>query len=160
METWLPWLIVSTLLLLAFVSVVAMMTIWFRQERTMMNQQFLSWMVNLSTETTKMLSTQTEATERLVDKAMALAKSGDPLAFQSIQAMGTTPSAYDEPYDPSPEGEIARIEARQKGVHEQDGDLNGSEEEFLAGLYDAPGNEFFTVDGREHWSGTGTDSVS
>jgi hypothetical protein len=48
----------------------------------------------------------------LLEKAQALVAASDPLAYQAIQAM-SSPQQYSEPdFDPSEEGEIARIAAR------------------------------------------------
>lgn len=48
----------------------------------------------------------------LLEKAQALVAASDPLAYQAIQAMSTPQQYSDVDYDPSEEGEIARIEAR------------------------------------------------
>lgn len=65
----------------------------------------------------------------LLDKALAMLGTKDPLSFQSVQYM--TPGGYDsgDDYDPSPDGEIARIAARQgtRYGEETEGDLNASE---------------------------------
>lgn len=58
------------------------------------------------------LETSQRNTHLLLDKAIALVGTSDPLAFQAVQAM--SPEAeYDgqAPYDPSDEGEIARLNA-------------------------------------------------
>lgn len=159
MEMWLPWLIVSTLLLLVCVAVPVFLIRSSRSERQELIRSFSSLMEASAAQYAQATVAQTEATERLVDKAMALAATTDPLSFQSVQAMGTTLSAYDETgFDPSDEGEIARINQRNPGRGEDE--LNGSEAQYLADLFDAPGNEFFGADGRERWAVTGPDAAS
>lgn len=94
-------------------------------------------MMELSNLNRLALTTQLQQSSRtlsehlsLTDKAMALVKSGDPLAFQSIQAMAATPSGYDsfQSFDPSDEGENERIGARTPGLVE---DVSGREEAFF-----------------------------
>lgn len=48
----------------------------------------------------------------LLEKAQALVAASDPLAYQAIQAMSVPPQYSEPDFDPSDEGEIARIAAR------------------------------------------------
>lgn len=75
-------------------------------------------------ETTK----QQQLLVGLADKGMALAATTDPLAFQAVQAMETTPSPYDV-FDPSDAGEAARIAHRNPNLQEDD--LSGFEQGIL-----------------------------
>ena len=59
----------------------------------------------------------------LLDKALALLSTKDPLAFQAVQAMGY-PSQYDD-FNPSVEAETERI-------HERDGERGSVEEDLNA----------------------------
>lgn len=69
----------------------------------------------------------------LLDKAMGMLGTKDPLAFQQVQAM-STPSAYDGvDYDPSDEAEIARINSRSNGLTDPE-DLDAEERSFLDSL--------------------------
>jgi hypothetical protein len=64
---------------------------------------------------------------RLLDKAVVMLTTKDPLAYQNVQFMDG--SRYDEPqgvFDPSEEAEMARIQARMNPVAGEDA-LNGSE---------------------------------
>lgn len=67
-----------------------------------------------------------EREERLV---MLLAAKG-PMEFQAMAAMSTRPSGYDD-FDPSDEGELERIGARNPERVEEEGP-NGYEESFFA----------------------------
>lgn len=83
---------------------------------------------------------------KLVDKAMALVGTADPLAYQQVQAM-STPSEYDDfdKFDPSDEGELARIE-RRSGSTPQEDDVNGFESSFLTDLVDVGlDTDFFDI---------------
>jgi hypothetical protein len=83
---------------------------------------------------------------RLVDKAMALLSTTDPLVFQQVQVMGT-PSEYDDfdKFDPSDEGELKRIDERSGKSYQED-DVNGFESSFLTDLADAGiDSEFFDI---------------
>lgn len=48
----------------------------------------------------------------LLEKAQALVAAADPLAYQAIQAMAVPQQYSDDDFDPSEEGEIARIALR------------------------------------------------
>lgn len=91
----------------------------------------LQTVMKLAEEQTKQLQMQSV----LVDKAMALVGTADPIAFQQVQAMGT-PSGYDDgvSFDPSEEAELDRIAARNPNLGEQGDDVNGIEESFLADI--------------------------
>lgn len=83
---------------------------------------------------------------KLVDKAMALVATSDPLVFQQVQAM-LTPSEYDDfdKFDPSDEGELKRISERTGSTNQED-DVNGFESSFLSDLADAGiDSEFFDI---------------
>jgi hypothetical protein len=85
----------------------------------------------------QLLSSQANS-HRLIDKAIALVGTSDPLAFQAVQAM--TPEAeYDgqAPYDPSDEGEIARLEAM--GRIAQEDTYSGEDYDIAAELGVEPG---------------------
>lgn len=67
----------------------------------------------------------------LVDKAMGLVATTDPLAFQQVQVM-TQPSGYDEPeYDPSDEAEVRRIQERERDLGTGRDDLNAIDTDVL-----------------------------
>ena len=76
------------------------------------------------------LSGQLERSEARNDRLNLLLQSKDPMTYQMLSAMqsSTTPSRYDS-YDPSDEGEIARIQARGGAVED---DLNDLEAAVLA----------------------------
>ena len=101
--------------------------------RTKYEEMNRSWLTQLSQLQSGPLA--------LVDKAMALVGTSDPLSFQQVQAM--TPSTeYDEPdYDPRDEAEIDRIRERAPALGIQEDDLNGDELDALAELGITP--EFF-----------------
>lgn len=83
---------------------------------------------------------------RLLDKAMALVATTDPLVFQQVQVMSGA-SEYDDAngFDPSDEGELKRI-AERDGVVEQENDLNGFESSFISDLVDAGiDSDFFDI---------------
>lgn len=73
----------------------------------------------------------------LLDKALALVATSDPVAFQQVQVMGTPTSSDDgEVYDPSDEGEIARIALRNQYLSEQGDDVNAFEHSLIGDLDD------------------------
>ena len=84
------------------------------------------------------LSSQLSQSQQLLSEAgsreLQLSKmlmSRDPMTFQALTAVSATPSGYDEEYfDPTPEGEISRIAARDGGSGEDE--LNASERAFLS----------------------------
>lgn len=110
-----------------------------RASQTTMSHSFLSQMTKdvtaalgaQSTEHTKQLQMQAE----LVDKAMALVGTADPIAYQQVQVMGT-PSGYDdsEQFDPSDEAELARIHGRSPNLAEQGDGIDGIPNEYLEEL--------------------------
>jgi hypothetical protein len=120
---------------------------------TRSSQQFSSQMAQ------SLLAVQKEATRQLrvpfelVDKAMALVGSADPLAFQQVQAM-SIPSGYSDfdNFDPSDDGEIKRIKQRNPSLVEDD--LNGFEESFIADVLAATG------DGGDYFSSGDTDETT
>lgn len=98
-------------------------TVWFLSRLLRQSQEALRNTQEVSTEGTRALS-------ELLDKALGMLGTKDPLAFQQVQAMSSaTPSGYD-PYDPSDEAEVARIKARDGGLSEED-DLSGEERSLL-----------------------------
>lgn len=83
----------------------------------------------------KLTASSQSATElaTLLDKAMGLLGTKDPLAFQQVQVM-STPSEYDgDDYDPSDEAEIERINARSNDMTDLE-DLDAEERSFLDSL--------------------------
>jgi len=92
---------------------------------------------------------------QLVDKAIALVGTADPLAYQQVQAMETTLTGYDgTEFDPSDEAELARINQRHPDLNEGD-DVNGFESTFLADIADAGlDGEFFDIPDPDRASGS------
>lgn len=117
------------------------------RELAKLHQSMLEQMSKQETQRVSLLMT---SNRQLLDKALGLVATNDPLAFQAIQAMGQ-PSAYNEPtYDPSDEAEFARLESMGRGVGE---DLSGEELGLLSDIANvAP--ELFYPDGTP----TGSDS--
>jgi len=74
-----------------------------------------------------------------LDKAIALLAVGDPLTFQQVQAMNVH-GQYTEVYDPSPEGEIARIHDREGERDFQEEQMRDDELDFLDDIH--PGSGF------------------
>ena len=90
---------------------------------------FTNTLSQLTQETTK----QQLPLVQLADKAMALVASADSLVFQAVQAMEPTTTGYDAPdFDPSDDGEIARIARRNPDL--QGDDLSGFEKGILGEL--------------------------
>lgn len=111
-------LVISLMLFATFAG-----TVWFLSRLLRQSQETLRNTQEMSTEGTRALS-------ELLDKALGMLGTKDPLAFQQVQAMSSaTPSGYD-PYDPSDEAEVARIKARDGGLSEED-DLSGEERSLL-----------------------------
>lgn len=77
---------------------------------------------------------QLQEQAKLVDKAMGLVATTDPIAFQQVQAM-SIPSGYDESsFDPSDQAEMERIEERNPNLGMQGDDLNGLTQDTLREL--------------------------
>lgn len=84
-------------------------------------------------QSTAQRDSETEALSTLLDKALTMLGTKDPLAYQQVQAM-SAPSAYDGvDYDPSDEGEVERIRSRS-GALQEEVDLNAEEQHLLADL--------------------------
>lgn len=74
----------------------------------------------------------------LIDKAIALVGTSDPLAFQAVQAMNSEAEYEGQaPYDPSDEGEIARLNAM--GRIAQEDIYSGEDYDIAAELGVEPG---------------------
>ena len=71
--------------------------------------------------------TKAELQAKILDKTIALLASRDALTYQSVQFMNGVSYDATEPYDPSDEAEIRRIEERNRPVGDEEGELNGSE---------------------------------
>jgi hypothetical protein len=139
MESYGPWL--ASLSLLLIVLLLVLSTLTYLALRAMRTWQLRMARAQATTElrhrqSLQLLSTALSTTVKehtkhlqlmsgLADKGMALAASADSLTFQAVQAMGTTPSAYDDAYDPSDKGEIERIRDRDPSL--QGDDLSGFE---------------------------------
>jgi hypothetical protein len=75
-----------------------------------------------------------DARARLLDKAIGLIATKDPLAFQAVQVMNQQGAGYTERYDPSDEAELARYGEAQEGdldVDDRDRAAREAELEFL-----------------------------
>lgn len=84
------------------------------------------------------IQTSQQANHLLLDKAIALVGTSDPLAFQAVQAMVPDAEyASRAPYDPSDEGEIERLNAMGRSA--QDEVYNGEDYEAAAELGVEPG---------------------
>ena len=71
----------------------------------------------------------------LLDKALALVATSDPVSFQQVQVMGTPTSSEDsEVYDPSDEGEMERIALRNVRLSEQGDDVSEFEHSLVGDL--------------------------
>lgn len=116
------------------------------------SQQSLSQMAQTDLLREQEQTARSRAQLLLVDKAMALVGTADPLAYQQVQAM-ETPSAYDgAEFDPSDEAELERIQRRNPNLGEGD-DVNGFESAFLADLADAGiDSDFFDIPDPDHTS--------
>lgn len=68
----------------------------------------------------------------LVDKAMALVGTADPLAYQSVQAMSPDSGYSDAEFDPSDESEAERISTRTPGLTRQEEALDGIAQDVLS----------------------------
>lgn len=91
------------------------------------------FLTKLLKRATEQESSQTKELSILLDKALTMLGTKDPLAYQQVQAM-STPSAYDGvDYDPSDEGEVQRIRSRSGALQEEE-DLNAEEQELLNDL--------------------------
>ena len=93
--------------------------------------------LSLSDRSTRLVEAVLEADDaraRLLDKAIVLLSTKDPLAFQGVQAMNQH-GPYDERYDPSDEAELKRLgEAIKEGdisVDDSDEATREQEREFL-----------------------------
>lgn len=142
------WLLSSLLVLL----IVCMAGLAVRLMKLLMtSQQYLSLMARTSLEVEKEQTSRLHEHLALVEKAMALVGTADPLAYQQVQAMGTL-SAYDAdvPYDPSDDGELDRIAARSPNLSREE-DVNGFESAFVTDLADAGlDGAFFDIPDPDH----------
>jgi hypothetical protein len=130
-------LLVISLLVLVALLVSLVYLSWWRQDRLrtleMTNShQFLSKMATIALEGQREQLKMVEQHSALLDKAIGLLATKDPLAFQQVQVM--TASGYDDntTYDPSEEAEIERIAARNPDLAERGDEVNGYEESFLS----------------------------
>lgn len=137
------WLL-SVLLFLSLASLGVV--IWKLMNLLTTSQQSLSQMAQIDLLREQEQTARARLQSNLVDKAMALVGTADPLSFQQVQAMGT-PSGYDdsEPFDPSDEAELERITKRRPDLGGGD-EVSGYEEAFLSDLGDAGlDREFFDI---------------
>jgi hypothetical protein len=75
----------------------------------------------------KQHASELERVHRLLDKAVVMLSTKDPLAFQNVQFMdGSRYDSAQEAFDPSEEAEIGRINARMNPSAGEDA-LNGPE---------------------------------
>lgn len=129
MEYWIAPLLNWGLLLLFSAVCAFLLTLLWRVTTSLLRQRErkLSLQEASLTAQSQLMIEQT----RLLDKAMALLSTTDPLAFQQVQVM-STPSGYDDDqYDPSDEAEIRRIRERD-GSLDLTEDLDAEERSFLA----------------------------
>jgi hypothetical protein len=71
---------------------------------------------------------------RLLDKAIVLLSTKDPLAYQAVQVMNQQGAGYTERYDPSDDAELARFGEAQEGdldVDDRERAAREAEREFL-----------------------------
>lgn len=131
---------VLTILLLSLVCLLIglLALLWWHQmqvrsQETTVNQLFLSRMAATALDGQREHTKIMEQQAQLLDKAIGLLATKDPLAFQQVQVMGT-PSGYDDAdtFDPSEEAELERIAARNQDLAEQGDGVNAFEESLLA----------------------------
>lgn len=81
----------------------------------------LAWLFFRALRARDLLQSETRKKELdVLDKALVLLSTKDPISYQAVQAMDFQ-DQYTSHYDPSDEGEIQRI-------HEREGDRDGFEE--------------------------------
>lgn len=99
------------------------------------NLSYLSSTAQIELERERERTKRDSLTSELLSKALALLASGDPLAYQQVQAMEIR-SAYndDEFYDPSDDAEMEKIRDRNANLDEQEDDVNGLERSLFAEL--------------------------
>lgn len=125
MMSWLAF----TALLLLFTVLLVILWLLLRQSREQQRQYHLL-LRQQSQQESRRVETLLTSSRQLLDKALGLVATNDPLAFQAIQAM-TQASGYDEPeYDPSDDAEFQRLKDMGR-VNEGDG-LNGEELDILS----------------------------
>lgn len=137
----LTWAILSTtcaaflLLLLVLLTMLFLRLLRWQESQFLKNSARTQESNRLSLmQATDSLSETSQSQLQLLDKALALVASKDSLTYQTIQAMGSTPSASgDDTFDPSDEAEIARIEAI-RGVGKAEDDLSGEDGDHLEWL--------------------------
>ncbi len=95
--------------------------------------RYLTSLLREQVDTSQRAYTQQSA---LLDKAIALLGTKDPLSYQSVQYMQPVGYDADETYDPSEDGEISRIRARGN-YFESEGELNASERAAAESIGDA-----------------------
>lgn len=130
METFVYWLIVLVGLLMAFSLSLFFLHKAHQLQILQMNQQFSAQMALQA----RLSGSQNQLSADLVDKAMALVASADPLAYQAIQAMAQTPSVYDDAEGSDPTGSSRAGD-----------EVSGYEQDFINSIFDAPGNEYWPV---------------
>lgn len=119
------WIVLAVLLIACLVLTVLWMS---RQNREIVNS-YRSMLEQQSQNETQRTNLILTSNRQLLDKALGLVATNDPLAFQAIQAM-TSPTGYDEPqYDPSDEAELARLREMHRDLGD---DLNGDELDLLS----------------------------
>lgn len=131
MDRWIELSIIWALLLTSSVISAALLWIlqrWLRNRHLLSEQRILLEKEKLTVE-----SQSGHELVALLDKAIGLLSTKDPLAFQQVQVM-SDPSAYDDvDYDPSDEAEIQRINARSDGLTDLES-LDAEERAFLDSL--------------------------
>ncbi len=166
-------LLISLLSLVILLAGLLILLVWFltkvQSETQMRSQLFLSQMAALHQkgllEHTRALKTVSRESTRslalvsmehqkimkdqatLLDKALALVATSDPVSFQQVQVMGTPTSSEDtEVYDPSEEGEIARIALRNQRLSEQGDDVSDFEYNLVGDLDFDPADYYPVAD--------------
>ena len=144
MGTFVTLLIVLALLCLILLVWLVLTFLSKRRVEKILAQREAFWMDRMATERLSWLTQLSQLQSgplALVDKAMALVGTSDPLSFQQVQAMSPS-TGYDErDFDPSEEAEMERIRERESALVSREDDLNGIELDALSELGISP--EFF-----------------
>lgn len=122
------------LLVLFSVLLLSSMTLLWLQNRDHRRAQEL-----LATKTSEVVASVVSVHVKqaeLLDKTIALLSAKGPLEFQALQAMNQTGLYTDEPYDPSDEAEIDKLKAFGMIPADEEGAVNGDEDDELAWLRD------------------------
>lgn len=134
MESYVILLSALGLLLIALATLLWTLRTNQRQMVTLIESQ-RQQLSQLSQNETERAELQSRVLAQLMDKALALVATTDPLAYQAIQAMGPA-SGYDdgETFDPSDEGEIHRLVDLGRESRDDDDGLNAQERDILEDL--------------------------